>query len=475
MTGRDTKRRLFLYGSAVVVALLAFAVPRAVRRFVPSPTGVLISRELEAAKRHEATKLLAEYLRYDTANPPGRTREATEFLGRWLDCEGIPWVTVGDDPDRPILVARLKGRRADGALMLLHHVDVYPPGDLSKWTRPPFAGEEGGTGADSSFLYGRGAIDMKDIGVAHLLSLAALRRDGIVPGNDIILVAEPGEETFTPEMGVGWLFRNRPDLVAGVTDVFTEGGVNECLGRNLGLFGIEILQKAVLGWTASARTQEALESFRSLLLAEDRRLPFRIVPEVREFFRFVGQVRGDAYGRLVMNPERILRGEPMVETLPDVYRGLVKDSIYVGTVEPSKEKGFALEFAWTLLPGSSVDRARRQTREMLAGKPVELRERFSAADAVATPRTGKAWQALTRALELDPSQAPVGIYVLDGAYSNSSWLRARGIRSYGLSPFNITIFDAERAHRPSERIHIPSLVDGVERMKRIVREFATTR
>ena len=81
----------------------------------------------------EAVKLLREYVRIDTSNPPGRTRPAIEFLARTLDCEGIPVTVTGGDPERPILVARLKGRTSEGALALHNHADVVPAGDPAEW------------------------------------------------------------------------------------------------------------------------------------------------------------------------------------------------------------------------------------------------------------------------------------------------------------------------------------------------------
>ena len=473
--GRDARRRLALYGGGAALSALLVAAPWIVRRATPSGAGLVKAWDHDGAMKHEATRLLREYVRIDTSNPPGRTKEAIVFLERLLDCEGIAWEETGDDPERPILVARLPGRSRDGTLMLLHHADVVPPGELSKWTMPPFSGEAGQLTADSTFLYGRGTIDMKNIGVAQFLSIAALKRDGIVPRRDVLFVAESAEETFQPEAGVGWLFTHRPDLVAGVTDVFTEGGINECLTRNIDRFGIEILQKANLGWIVTAPGRAELEELKAFLAAEDARLPFRIVPEVREFFRFVGPARGDVWGRLILDPDRVLRGDELLSTLPDVYRGVMKDSIYSGAVEADPGGGFQLSVLWTLLPGSRVADVRARTEGWFAGRRLAARLRLASADSVATPRTGPAWGAMVRSLELDPVRAEVGIYVLNGSYTSSSWLRAHGIRSYGLSTFDITINDAGRAHNPSERIHVASFVEGVERMERVVREWATSR
>ena len=70
------------------------------------------------------------------------------------------------------------------------------------------------------------------------------------------------------------------------------------------------------------------------------------------------------------------------------------------------------------------------------------------------------------------SGPPVGIYVLNGAYTSSSVLRARGMRAFGFSPFNVNFHDASKIHNPNERISVPHYLEGVERMRRFVFEYA---
>src|SRR5205085_11472202 len=104
---------------------------------------VLPLEAIQKAERQPPARMLAEYLRIDTTDPPGRTREAAEFLGRAFACEGIPYTIVGDDSEKPIFVARIKGRERGNALLLLHHMDVVPAEHLAAWRKPPFSGEMG--------------------------------------------------------------------------------------------------------------------------------------------------------------------------------------------------------------------------------------------------------------------------------------------------------------------------------------------
>jgi acetylornithine deacetylase/succinyl-diaminopimelate desuccinylase-like protein len=466
---RAGRQRVALYGSAVLVALGLFAVPRLVVRHVPHVR--LRPFDVSQAKREESVGLLRELLRVDTSNPPGITRAAIDLLARAFACEGIPYEIVGDDPERPILVARLAGRTREGGLLLLNHVDVEPSGDLTKWAAPPFAAEMG-KGTEDFYLYGRGTLDMKGQAVACFYAMAALVRAGIVPLRDIVYVAEPGEETYTPEIGIGWVLSKRPDLLAGVTDAFNEGGVNETVAGDVDRFGIEVMQKAAISIDVIGKTEENVKRFREALLARDAKQPYRLVGPVKEFLQFIGPSRSDIWGRSMIEPERVLSAAWFRTYAPDVYKSLVRDGFYPGEIEKHGDD-WRMDLAMTLLPGSPA----KENLAWLEGfaKEYGLRSsvRFVTPDSVTSPESGRAWNALVTVLSLDPEKAQVGVYVLTISYTNSAYLRARGYRAYGISPFNVSINDAAKIHHLNERIILPYFVEGVERMKRIVREFAT--
>jgi acetylornithine deacetylase/succinyl-diaminopimelate desuccinylase-like protein len=471
--GRNARRRLALYGGAsVFAALVLWGGPVIVSRLAPRINVRRMDLEADAAMKTEAVKLLVEYVRIDTTNPPGLTRPAIEFLARVLACEGIPVTLTGANPQRPILVARLTGRRSEGALALLNHADVVPAGDLAAWKEPPFAAARGDSG-ERDHLYGRGTLDMKGQTIANVLALASLARAGLVPLRDIVFVVESGEETYETSLSMEWLLDNRPDLVAGVTDVFNEGGVNEVKTQRVERFGIEIMQKAILSVEVLAKEAKPLEDFRGFLKARDEAQPVRVEPAVREFLRFIAPARSDVWGRRMMDQaEKLGPGTEFWQYVPEVYRSLLKDSIYVGNVAKGAE-GFSLSVMSTLLPGSPVAAARAALDGWVRERGFGLRVVFATPDCVPSPAEGRAYQAVADVYSLDPEGAPVGPYILSGQYTSSAGLRARGLRAYGVSPFAVTIYDASTIHHVNERISLPFFVDGIERMRRILLEFAT--
>lgn len=468
---RAARRRLVLYGCAAAVAVAAFALPPLLRE--RAPRIVLRTFDLNELREREETRLLRDYVRIDSSNPPGRTVETAHFWAERLGCEGIPFEIVGDDPERPIVVARLEGRRKGEALLLLHHMDVYPAGDLATWDHPPFAAEFG-KGDFLYYLHGRGALDMKGQGVADFFAIASLRRDGIVPERDVVFVAEPGEESITPEVGLGWVVMNRPDLLEGVTDVFNEGGVNEAYGENVLRFGIEVLQKATVAATAFARSEEELKAFTELLEGKMRAEPFQVLDEVQDFLAFVAPSRSDVWGHHMYDARTAVARGLLGEDIPEVYRALMRDMYYVAPAKAVEgEDGLAADVAATLMPGRSVRGRWEEMQRWASGLGVRLELRFLTPDSVPAAREGRAWETLHTVLSLDPlEKAEVGTYVLTGSYTNSAWLRARGIRTFGVSPFAVNIMDAVTIHGKNERIFLPGFVDGVARTTRVVREYA---
>ncbi len=469
---RNTRRRLALYGGGAALGLALLLVSRLPVLLAPKIRVRDVRAEAEAALGQESTRLLVDLVRIDSSNPPGRTRVAILFLARFFECEGIPFEIVGDASERPILVARLRGVTKDGALLLLGHIDVVPPGDLSKWDRPPFAGERG-KGQASHYLIGRGTLDMKGQIVASMLAMADLKRHGVVPLRDIVFVAESAEETFEEAYGIGWILDHRPDLLDGVTDAINEGGVNEVLGADILRYGIEVLQKAILSATFSAPSRERLVEFRAFLVAKDRSAPLRLDPAVREFLRFVAPTRSYVWGRAMLGTGDSLLSPELQAEMPEVYRSLFRDAIVTGPVGPAPGGGFTLAVVRLLLPGTSLAANESELAGWGREHGLAMHVLFRTPDAVAAPASGRAWETLGDVLRLDPFEpAVVGIYVLNGQYTSSPILRARGIRALGVSPFNVNLFDAAKIHNPNERISLPHFLEGVERIRRFVFEYA---
>jgi acetylornithine deacetylase/succinyl-diaminopimelate desuccinylase-like protein len=134
-------------------------------------------------------------LRFDTTDPPttppGVEKPAVDYLKQVLDKEGIPTQVYALEPNRPNLIARLKGSGKARPLLIMAHTDTVNI-DPKKWTFPPFSATR-----DSGYVYGRGAVDDKDNVTGALMTLLLLKRNNVALDRDVVVLFEAGEEGAT--------------------------------------------------------------------------------------------------------------------------------------------------------------------------------------------------------------------------------------------------------------------------------------
>jgi acetylornithine deacetylase/succinyl-diaminopimelate desuccinylase-like protein len=204
---------------------------------------VFLQRRIAAQPTDEITRLLQEYLRIDTSNPPGDTRKAADFLAGVFQRDGIRVERYESAPGKAILYARLKATVSPPAgkpIILMHHMDVVPA-DRSQWTVDPF-----GAQIKDGEIWGRGAMDMKGQAVAMILAFLRLKRGNVPLNRDLILLAHPDEEVGGA-MGARWMIANHyaeldPEFVIdeggfGSRDLFAAGKL---------VYGIAVAEKKIV-------------------------------------------------------------------------------------------------------------------------------------------------------------------------------------------------------------------------------------
>jgi acetylornithine deacetylase/succinyl-diaminopimelate desuccinylase-like protein len=172
-----------------------------------------------AAQEQETALLLSRYLQFDTTNPPGQEAPAIEFLAEVLHERGFVPHIIEPAPGRANLIVRLSSQAVSAAppCLLYAHADVVPA-DASRWSVPPFGGH-----MRDGFVWGRGALDDKSLGIIFLQVLTLLKTHLSPLQRDIILLIAADEEAHG-RYGVGWLLDHHLDLIrAGY--VWDEGGV----------------------------------------------------------------------------------------------------------------------------------------------------------------------------------------------------------------------------------------------------------
>src|SRR4051812_48067741 len=184
-------------------------------------------------------------LRLDTSDPPGKELPAAEYLKRVLEKDGIAVELFAKEPNRPNVVARLKGNGSKRPLLIMGHTDVVNV-DPAKWIHPPFsATREGG------YVYARGAVDDKDNVVAGLMTMLLLKRLNVPLDRDVIFLAESGEEGST-RVGIGFVTEQHlPEIEAEYC--LAEGGGATRIGGQVKYSTIQTLEKRGRGIELIAR------------------------------------------------------------------------------------------------------------------------------------------------------------------------------------------------------------------------------
>jgi acetylornithine deacetylase/succinyl-diaminopimelate desuccinylase-like protein len=198
----------------------------------------------------EVVSLCADLIRLDTTNTGDTStsageRSAAEYVAAALAEVGLDSTILESAPGRASVVARFPAAegatRAGGALLVHGHLDVVPA-DASEWSVAPFSGE-----VRDGYIWGRGAIDMKDFDAMVLATVRAMRRQGRAPARDLVLAFLADEEAGG-EYGAHWLVDNHADLFEGCTEAIGEvGGFSYTVADDLRLYLIQVAEKG-LAW-----------------------------------------------------------------------------------------------------------------------------------------------------------------------------------------------------------------------------------
>ena len=188
-----------------------------------------------AAIDEETLRHFQAMIRIDTADPPGVEKSLTDYLVEVLQQEGIEVEVFSLDPNRPNLVARLRGNGSKRPLLMMAHQDTVNT-DPAKWVFPPYSAER-----DGGWIYGRGTVDDKDNVVASLMTMLMLKRQGVELDRDVIFLAESGEEGAT-QIGIQFMTQQHFDTI-DAEHCIAEGGSVVRQGGQVHYAGVQTVEK----------------------------------------------------------------------------------------------------------------------------------------------------------------------------------------------------------------------------------------
>lgn len=440
---------------------------------------------LPAELHDEALELFRALLRVDTTNPPGREQAAAELLAESLHQDGIEPRLLSSAKDRTSLVARLKGTGELPPLMLTGHLDVVPA-EPARWKHPPF-----GAVVEDGWLYGRGAVDMKNMVAMSAMVLKALRRERVTLKRDVIFAAVADEEAGC-EHGSKFLVNSYPELVKAEFALGEIGGFTLEI-NGVRLYPIQVAQKGVVwlkarmegstGHGSIPREDNAVVALGAKLakLTPDA-LPVRPTAAARAFIQGIARVQPFVARNmlpLVLNPRMTDR---LLARLPDRGVARVMNALLRTTVSPTVLRAGSktnvipssaeAELDGRTLPGQTVDDLLAQLRELL-GEDVKL-EVIHAQDPVeASPNTPMFRQLAEAIREMDP--AGIVVPQLIPGFTDGGPFSKLGITYYGFSPIWFPdapkVSFSELYHGDNERIPIEGFRRGLEALHRAVRSW----
>ncbi|MEX0786352.1 MAG: M20/M25/M40 family metallo-hydrolase, partial [Dehalococcoidia bacterium] len=273
----------------------------------------------------EATDLLSRYLAIDTTNPPGNEEPAARWLEGVLRQDGIDDITFYDASDetskgRVSLRAVLKGDGSGRPMVLLNHTDVVPV-EREGWDEEPFAGL-----IKDGVIWGRGAVDMKGMGIMELIAMLLVKRHNIALKRDLVFFAMADEEAGS-EYGAEWLARNHPETL-DAEFVLNEGGwgTTEVLGTKRPAFNCAVSEKGPCWLRLSTEGRpghgsvplgnNALDRLvRALHKVLEWERPHAVVPELGEYFaqaHEAGYFDGDPREENIL---RLAEENPLISSL----------------------------------------------------------------------------------------------------------------------------------------------------------------
>lgn len=405
----------------------------------------------------EAIEYLCEFIRVDTSNPPGNEILACNFLGAILHREGIDYDLYDAGNNRVSLRAVIKGDGSKRPLMLLNHTDVVPV-QREFWDEDPFGGQ-----VIDGHIWGRGALDMKGLGIAELMTFITLKRLNLPLARDVIFFAQADEEAGS-EFGMRFIEREYPDTLEAEY-VINEGGggSTESFGVERPVYSIAVSEKGPLwlrlvaegrpGHGSMPHEDNALDRLvRAMYRVQEWQRPMTVSPVLTEYF-----------GRL--SRAGIYKGEATAEALKAAaekdprVRALLTNTISATTATSGIKHN--------VIPGRAE--ATLDIRLLPGVKPEDFEAELAAViddPKVKIERVHVGWSdtnsfdtELFRVMEEvihDHMEDAVVVPGMTVGFTDSSVLRNRGMISYGFSGGLTSPEIGRGVHGHNERVSVES-------------------
>ncbi|CRK57093.1 FIG016551: Putative peptidase [Alloactinosynnema sp. L-07] len=436
-------------------------------------------RDTLALAEAESVQLTSDLIRIDTTNTgdPATVvgeRVAAEFVAEKLAEVGFETTYVESGAKgRGNVFARLEGADPSRGALLVHgHLDAVPA-DPSEWSVHPFSGA-----VQDGYVWGRGAVDMKDMVAMTLATARRMKRDNIVPPRDIIFAFLADEEA-AGDYGSQWLVRNRPELFEGATEAISEvGGFSVTVKDDVRAYLIETAEKGIAWLKLRVRGRAGHGSMvhednavtkltQAVARLGTHKFPLVLTDSVREFLAAITEMTGMEFDEADLDGAVAKLGavaRVVGATIRDTANPTMLTAGYKANVIPSVAEAVV---DCRVLPGRQ-EAFERELDEIL-GPDVE-REWIASLPPVETTFDGALVEAMSASIVAEDPGARAIPYMLSGG-TDAKAFHTLGIRCFGFAPLKLPAdldFSA-LFHGVDERVPVDALQFGTRVLDRFLR------
>jgi acetylornithine deacetylase/succinyl-diaminopimelate desuccinylase-like protein len=420
----------------------------------------------------EVVGFLTDLIRIDTSNLVKPERPAAEYVAEKLAEAGLEPKIFESEPGRTSVVARLEGTDSSADALLVHgHLDVVPA-DAADWSVHPFAGE-----VKDGLVWGRGAVDMKDMDAMTLAVVRRMLREGRRPRRDVVLAFLADEEAGG-NLGVKFLANKHPELFEGCTEAISEvGGYSYEINPELRLYLIETAQKGLAWMRLHARGQAGHGSMlntdnavtriaQAVARIGEHEFPVTLTPTVRDFLTEVCEAMGVEFDP--KDPEAaVAKLGPLARFIGATLRHTVNPTM----LEAGYKSNVIPERASAVLDGRFLPGGQEEflaTIDELAG-PGVTRENIHLDRSVESPFGTPLVETMLEALRTEDPAARTVPYCLSAGTDNKTFA-ALGMTGYGFVPLRLTpdLDFAAMFHGVDERVPVSALDFGARVLDRFL-------
>ncbi len=432
----------------------------------------------------EAEAIFRKLIQFETVNPPGNEKPAAEYLAELLRKEGLEPELYESAPGRVNLICRLKGTGEKPALQLDGHLDVVPV-ENEFWTHPPFAAE-----VADGYIWGRGAVDMKQMVTMSLMSLILFKRLGAKLKRDIIFTAVADEEAGCT-YGAKYLVDNHADRIKAEYCLGEIGGFSMKM-QDKTFYPVQVAEKGICWFELTARgepghgsmpePQAALIKLADAMVKLVRKgLPQHNTPVVEQFLARLSSnqpfpnnlvlklLLKERLSRFIL--EKLFPDKALASTFFAMLHNTANPTvIHAGektNVIPSVAR---VQVDGRILPGQTTESYLTEVRELI-GEDFEINMLSEFAPTAADP-DDPIMSIITRILQRHDPEAIV-LPNLTTGFTDASHYSRLGTKCFGFSPMKLNPDDNFKAmfHGHNERIPVEGFRFGTRVLPELVEEL----